>query len=111
MSREQELGRIRGQLHHRHACPEGRDREYDFRAQPIDEVLQVGGGVPARHVNEVKPTEISRPKRPHELVALPGGGAFDLLGIAGSPLRRHSHHGPEGRPAGAASGPLLVPGQ
>ena len=60
MPREQERRRIRGQPHHRHACSEGLDREYELRTQPPGEVLQVGGDVPARQVDEVKLIEHSQ---------------------------------------------------
>ena len=38
MAGEQELGRIRGQAHNRHACADGLDGEYDLAAQPFGEV-------------------------------------------------------------------------
>ena len=57
MAREQKRGRIRGQSHHRHPCPERLDREYRFRPQPMGEVFQVAGDVPARQVDEVEPIE------------------------------------------------------
>jgi len=67
MLREQKRRRIRGQPHHRHTCAEGHDGEYNFRGQPTGEVLQVGGDVPARQVDEVKPMEHSRTEAPTTL--------------------------------------------
>jgi hypothetical protein len=59
MSGEQQRGRIRRQPNHRHACPKGLDGEHDLGAQPTGEVLQVGGDVAARQVDEVEPIEHS----------------------------------------------------
>ena len=63
MPGEQERGRIPGQPHHRHACPEGLDGERELRAQPTGEVVHVGGDVPAWQVDEVKPIEHSESLR------------------------------------------------
>ena len=49
--------------------------------------------------------------RRYELVALPDGGAFDLLGMSGQPHRgTNTTHGPDGRPL-AGSGGFVVPGR
>lgn len=63
MPGEQERGRSRGQPHHRHAGAERLDGEYELRAQPTGEVLHIGGDVPARRVDEVKPIEHSESLR------------------------------------------------